>query len=269
MKYAFMTFSCPELSLDDALALAKRLGYDGIEPRIVAKHKHGIEIEADAATREAAKAKAEAAGVALSCVATSCKYADPSAEQEQLDTTLGAIDLAADVGAPCIRVFGGVLPEGMKRGDAMDQLVKCLSAVADRAAERDVTVCMETHDDWCNPEHVAEVMERVDHSAIAVNWDIMHPVRRAGSTIDASFQALQPWIRHLHVHDGITEADGAAKLAPIGTGIVDHRRAIELLLGMDYQGFISGEWINWEPYETCLPRELATMKGYEQELAGA
>ncbi|MDO9465317.1 MAG: hypothetical protein Q7J67_08480 [bacterium] len=32
-----------------------------------------------------------------------------------------------------------------------------------------------------------------------------------------------------------------------------------------YDDFLSGEWINWEPYETHLPRELSTMKRYEQE----
>ena len=170
MKYSFMTFSCPELGLDEALSLAKRLGYDGIEPRIDAEHKHGVERDADAAVRAAAREKAEASGVALACVATSCKYADPAAEQEQVETTDQAIDLAADVGAPCIRVFGGVLPEGMSREDATAQVVKCLSAVADHAQERGVTLCVETHDHWCDPAHLAEVIRRVNRPAIAVNW---------------------------------------------------------------------------------------------------
>ena len=39
-------------------------------------------------------------------------------------------------------------------------------------------------------------------------------------------------------------------------------------MGSDYQGYLSGEWIGWEPYDVHLPRELATMKGYERELAG-
>jgi len=33
MKYAFMSFSCPELNLDQMLALARRFAYDGIEVR--------------------------------------------------------------------------------------------------------------------------------------------------------------------------------------------------------------------------------------------
>ena len=48
MKYAFMTFSTPALNLDDVLATAKQYGYDGIEPRLDAGHKHGVEVAASA-----------------------------------------------------------------------------------------------------------------------------------------------------------------------------------------------------------------------------
>ncbi|MBN2584380.1 MAG: hypothetical protein JXL80_15065, partial [Planctomycetes bacterium] len=101
--------------------------------------------------------------------------------------------------------------------------------------------------------------------AVAVNWDVMHPVRAGGSTMDLAFETLQPWIEHLHVHDGTRTLD-KLELAPIGTGDFDHRRVIELLAGMDYDGYISGEWINWEPVEVHLPRELATLKRYESEV---
>jgi sugar phosphate isomerase/epimerase len=117
---------------------------------------------------------------------------------------------------------------------------------------------METHDAWCDPKNVAEVMKQVNHPAIGVNWDIMHPVRTGHATIDESFEALKPWIRHLHIHDASKET---GKLVPIGQGFIDHRRAIELLLTISYDGYMSGEWINWEdPYEVHLPRELATLK---------
>jgi hypothetical protein len=39
-----------------------------------------------------------------------------------------------------------------------------------------------------------------------------------------------------------------------------------LLLTINYEGYISGEWIGWsDPYEVHLPRELATLKQYEKE----
>jgi sugar phosphate isomerase/epimerase len=123
---------------------------------------------------------------------------------------------------------------------------------------------VETHDHWCDPDDLAAVLRRVNHPAVAANWDIMHPVRAARKTIDQAFQTLQPWIRHLHVHDGgIPEP---CVLKPIGQGEIDHRRALELLLQSGYAGYISGEWIDWEPWATHLPRELVTLKRYEQEI---
>lgn len=261
MKYSFMTFSCPQLTLDEVLSLAKRIGYDGVEPRIVSRHKHGIETDTDSATRREIKTKFADSGIVPCCVATSCRYADPANNQQMVDETLRCIDLAADIGAPRIRVFGGQMGEGLSREEAVELVAKSLRGIADHAGERGVIVCMETHDAWCDPNNVAEVMKRVNHPAIGVNWDIMHPVRTGHATIDESFEALRPWIKHVHIHDASRET---GKLVPIGQGFIDHRRAIELLPTISYDGYMSGEWINWEdPYEVHLPRELATLKGYE------
>lgn len=259
MNYAFMTFSTPDLSLDEALAVARRFGHDGIEPRVAAGHRHGIELLTSAPARDEIRRKAQDSGVALCCIATSCKYADPIQSTGMAEETLHYIDLAGDVGCPRLRVFGGQIPEGVSREAATDLLVEALGRVAEYAADRGVTVCLETHDDWCHPEHVAAVMRRLDHPSIGVNWDIMHPVRRGDATMDTAFETLQPWIRHLHIHDGggLGEDWG---FRPIGHGVIDHRRALELLHATDYDGYLSGEWINWEPYEVHLPRELESLK---------
>ena len=262
MKYSFMTFSCPDLTLDEVLALAKRVGYDGVEPRLVSKHKHGIETDIDAAQRAEIKKKFADSGIAPCCVATSCTYADPANTEKMRDSTLKAIDLAADIGSNRIRVFGGKIGKGLSREDAIDLVAKSLSNVAEHAKSRGVYVCMETHDDWCDPKNVSAVMAKVNQPFIAVNWDIMHPVRTGLASIDESFEILRPWIKHLHIHDANKET---GKLTPIGTGFIDHRRAIELLKTISYDGYLSGEWISWEdPYEVHLPRELSILKNYEK-----
>jgi len=259
MKYSFMSFSTPSLSFAEMLDAALRYGYDGIEPRLDAKHAHGVEVGATASERERLRRLAAERGVHIACLATSVKYADPADTGEMVRQTHERIDLAGDVGSPAIRVFGGKIPEDITREQAIDRLVRALREVADHAAQRRVTICLETHDDWCDPAHVAAVLERVNHPAIAANWDIMHPVKRGGATMESAFEALKPWIRHLHIHDGTD-----AGLVPIGTGDIDHRRAVELLKTIDYAGFISGEWINWEPYDIHLPRELGAIKAYER-----
>ena len=261
MKYAFMSFSTPELTLDEMLATAAKYGYDGIEPRLFANHAHGVEVTLTAAERKEVKEKAANSGVALACIATSCRYADPESSAENVEVTKECIDLAGDLGAPTIRVFGGKLGEGLSREDATELLAGSLASVADLAAQRDVLVCVETHDAWTNPPHLAAVMEQVNHPNIVINWDIMHPVRVSGVTMDDAFAVVKPWIRHVHFHDGAR--DGTIGLSPIGEGIIDHRSAAKLLMSIPYEVYLSGEWINWEPHQTHLPRELATMKSYE------
>ncbi len=76
-----------------------------------------------------------------------------------------------------------------------------------------------------------------------------------------AFSTLKPWVQHVHFHDGTSEG-----LVPIGTGTIDHKLALELLSGVGYSGYLSGEWIKWEPYQVHLPREIATMKAYEKQL---
>lgn len=263
LRYAFMTFSTPELALDDVLATAARFGYDAVEPRLDVKHAHGIEVAATPAERRAIRATVARSTVKLACLATSLTYANPAMRDERLIETHARIDLAGDLGVPCLRVFGGQIPAGVTREQAVATLVDSLRSVADHAAARSVTLCVETHDDWCDPAHVAQVLRTVNHPAIAANWDIMHPVRTGKASIEQSFAVLRPWIRHLHVHDGVGQN---LQMVPIGSGEIDHRAALRLLLDAGYTGCISGEWIGWERCATHLPRELATLKCYELEL---
>ncbi len=266
MRYAFMTFSTPDQTLEQCLDIAKQYGYDGIEPRMDSGHKHGIELDTTAAQRSTIAETAARSGIALCCLATSLRYGDPAQADEMIDDTHQRIDLAADCGIPTMRVFGGPFPDDLSREDAIEQVAGCLANVADHAAERDVVLCVETHDAWCDPTHLAAVIKTVNHPAVKVNWDIMHPVRAAGFTIDASFDTLKPWIRHIHFHDGIQGEK--LQMVPIGEGAIDHKQAIRRMMELDdWNGTFSGEWIRWQPYDEHLPRELDTMKRYEAELS--
>ena len=263
MKYSFMSFSCPELTLNEILSMAKEFGYDGIEPRISSNHRHGVEFDANQIQRKEIRQTAIDTGIAIGCVATSCRYADLKTNQDMVHDTMKAIDLTADIGSSRIRVFGGKIGDDLDRNAAVDLVAKSLLSIADHASERGVTICMETHDDWCNPTDVAAVMKKANHPAIAVNWDIMHPVRRSYATIEESFEVLKPWIQHLHIHDGSAQTS----LLPIGEGDIDHKSAIERLSTISFDGYLSGEWIGWnDPYRNYLPRELQTLKRYQDEL---
>ncbi len=263
MKFSFMTFSCPELEWAKVVEVARRFGYEGVEPRAQAGHRHGIEPEASPRERAAARKAAEDAGVEIACLATSCRYvlADPGERAAMVEESRRLIELADEVGAGRMRVFGGNIPEGMSREEAAAVAAESLRQVGEEAGAAGVVVCVETHDAWRDARHLASLLRAVDHPNVQANWDIMHPVR-AGMTIDEAFAAIGPWVRHCHFHDG-KEVEGRFRLCPVGEGVVDHRRAVELLRGAGYEGFLSGEWINWEDgWEEHLPRELARIRSY-------
>lgn len=262
MNYSFMSFSAPKLSFDELLDTAVKYGYDGIEPRIGSGHAHKIEPGVDEDFLADAKSKAAEKGIKLACIATSARYSDPATTAENIALTRSAVDIAASLGVPVIRVFGGPIPEGLKREDSFKSIVGALKEVAPYAEKKGVILCVETHDDWCDPNDVKNIIETVDHPNVMVNWDIMHPCLREGFNIEDSFNILKPYIHHVHVHDGVREGN-KSELRPIGEGAVDHKKAVELLKECGYKGFISGEWISWEPYDIHLPREIKTLRSYE------
>jgi len=264
MRYSFMSFSCPQLSLGEMLALALRAGYDGIEPRLDANHRHGVEIDTDSKQRAAIRELAQESGIAICCLATSCRFTDPATTEESLHAAHEVIDLASDVGAPVIRVFGGVFPESFSRQEAILRVASSLRILVDHARSRAVTICIETHDAWCNPSHVVEVMERVNDPVIGVNWDIQHPIRACNWSVDKAYEVLRPWIRHVHFHDGTLNQD-RLEMKPAGEGVYHLDRVVELLLKDHYSGFLSGEWFEWSDYETYLPKEVSMMRLLENQ----
>jgi len=265
MYLSFMTFVCPEYELDKALAIAIRYGYEAIEPRAQEGHKHGIEVSTTKKERARIKAQFADTGIKMSCLATSCRYAlaDERDRQQMIETTKQHIELAADCGAPTIRVFGGPTPEGMDFADAKKYVSDSLAAVADFAKDHNVYVCLETHDAYCRAADAAEVVARVAHPNIAINWDMLHCIR-AGETMAEAFNHVRAYVRHTHVHDGIWPADNPADLTItlMGEGMVPHDEAVRLLASIDYQGALSGEWIAAFEPEEILPHDAARLREY-------
>ena len=265
LKYSFMSFSTPQLTLEETMRLARQLGYAGIEPRVESGHRHGIELNATAESRREAREMAIDSGVAICCIATGCELADPSHQAKHIDDLLRYIDLAADVGAARVRVFGGQFPENISRAQAIDLLASGLRAVAPHAASRGVRVCLETHDAWTHPNYIAGVMRAVEHTAVGVNFDLWHPTRQSGVPLENAFDSLRNWIDHCHFHDGLLRLDQVGWRA-IGAGELDLSGFVRLLRAARYEGYVSGEWIDWEPAEVHLPRELAAMRKIEHEV---
>ena len=246
IKLSTMTSVCPDMSLDTIISAMKRHGYEGLEPRLGWGHAAGIETDMTVAERSEARKKIEAAGLAFSCIATGAKLAAPGAREllDSIRETRKAIDLAADLGAALIRTFGG--PRGA--GDLhwiVKRTADAYREVVDYAAQRDVAILMETHDEWCVSAQVRAVIEEVDYTNLRALWDIMHPQRfmeRPAETM-ANIGHLTA---HVHAHDGIYDKPGEkiTTLGNIGKGAIDHATPLELLSKAGFDGYFSLEIIH-------------------------
>lgn len=268
MKYAFTSFSLVEAGLDELFAAARLYGYDAVELRLDSDHRHGVELATNARDRVRLREQIENSDIEVVCLCSSVRLADPRTVDDSLTSGTASIELAGDLGVKLVRVFGGPVPDVISRKDAQSSVVAGLRSLGDHAARHDVTLCLETHDDWSAPQRLADVMTEVDHPHVGILWDVWHPARAAGTSPAESHDLLAPWIRHVHIHDGKLRLD-RLEFSPIGQGDIDHLEILALLTAQGYSGTLSGEWLSWEPGSVHLPRERKQMARYEALLDAA
>ena len=245
IRLATMSSVCPDWSLDQIVEGMKRHGYQGLEPRVEWGHACGIEATLSAEERRHVKERMEGEGLAICCVATGARMALPESRERasQVEDLRKYIDLAADLGSRYVRTFGGQRDQDKPLNMVVDYVAEGYLEVVDRAADRGVTVLMETHDDWCCSAPVRAVIERVDHANLQVLWDFMHP-QRMMEVPEETFLAIGMLTRHTHAHDGDYDEAGRMLVGALGEGIIDHDMPLNLLKRGGYNGYFSVEVIH-------------------------
>jgi sugar phosphate isomerase/epimerase len=203
MRFSLLTYELgKDMELPELLEIVQWSGLDGVEFRAELGHRHGVELERTAEERQAIGDRCRAAGVAIACLATGCKFEDPQAErrQEDVDRAKRYVDLAADIGAPRIRVFGNAFPEGSDRGEVVANVGAALRDIAGHAATRDVDVCLEMHGDFYWWEYTLRAVELANHPRVGIvhNCD---PREMSYGPISGFYEPLKQHVRHVHLHD--------------------------------------------------------------------
>ena len=283
-KTAFSTLSCPDWSFQELIENGRRYGYDGVEIRLLQRETDLLSRPEFAPSERAARRRElKDSGFRVCGLASSVRFHDEhkAAREQQLETGRRYLDLAAELGADFIRVFGDVLqatesgsvpieevtPD--RRQQTVRQVAEGLQTLGEYAEPLGLGVVIETHGDYADTTIVQETMSQVDCSAAGVLWDTHHPWRFFGEPLAESFARLQPRIGHTHWKDSIirpapnvSEESGAA--ADHAHGLMSgHRHAdyvlfrggefpavecMRLLRGIAYDGWFSYEWEKmWHP----------------------
>jgi sugar phosphate isomerase/epimerase len=255
-QIAFSTLSCPDWDWDQIVTAAQTYGYDALELRgylnsMDLPSAEPFTIQNRASTRR----RLEDIGIAVCCISSSGVVA-----QANLDHVRAHCELASALGAPMVRVFGGNLPEGTPRQEAIAHAAITLRSFGDAAQAEGVQIVLETHDAFSTGESVAELLAATDHPSVYALWDLHHPYRQ-GESPEETCRYLAGKIRHVHIKDS---KDGAYTL--FGEGDVPLDAMLALLRATNYDGPISVEWEKrWHPEiadpEIALPQYARKMRG--------
>ena len=250
MKLAFSTLGCPDWDLPRITAAAREWGYDAVELRALGGSldllgRHEFSTQQIARTR----ADLDSQGIAICCVDTSCTFhsPDPSERAAQVQLALDHAELAAQLGAPSIRVFPDRIQPGALREETRDWIVSCLQEIAERMS-REVDVALETHGDFARAESAVEIATLANHPKVKLIWDVANSVA-AGDTVRDAARTVQPYLAHIHLRDA-KPVHGAEHWLPVlaGSGRVSFSETLATIRELNYDGYISFEWEKyWHP----------------------
>ena len=237
------------------------LGYDGVEWTMSHLNPHGD----PRAARQAVDAT-RAAGLEVSelVVQQDPVTLDEGQRAAVMDTTLKAIDLAAELGISTINVFTGPAPwdpaapklnADITERAAWDLVSSAFEAWLTRAEQRKVTLAVETvfgmlvHDYYT----LLELNRRFSSSALRVNWDPSHAVLHGQDPI-FPITALGDKIAHFHLKDAVGTAQSLDLMAfpMLGEGRVDWTAFFEAASEIGYEGFYSVEYESFGYYAKVL-----------------
>lgn len=266
MRLAFTTLACSTWTFEQVADAAVRYGYAALELRLLDGELVTPTLSADQQAR--VRRVCADANLELCCLDTSLKVADPGAALEE---GYDYLELAAALGTPLIRVFGGAPPDESLE-IAAARAGERLMALAERGRTLGVRVALETHDSFAAGRSVAAALDSVTDDYAGALWDTLHPVR-VGETADETLDLIGGRLLHMHVKDGNVQPN-INECRLLGEGTVPVQAILRALAAYGYDDWLAVEWEKkWQPQiaepDEALPQYAQTLRTYLRELGVA
>jgi len=229
---SFVSTLFPAASFGELVQIARRLGAQGLEPRLGARHAHGLELAAGPDERRAIRDALAQGGVTVSDIGSPGHIGESPASD-----FAAYARLATDVGARGIRVFYDDPKEGEEHARWVDRIRAGLRAVEAELGADAARLWVENHGASSRSDAIAEI----GGDAVGVVWDVAHSAS-AGEGVEESWRGFGRRVRHVHVKDWRKNPDGSwARAVPLFDGDLPITDALALLVRVGYAGFVSAE----------------------------
>lgn len=247
LPIGFSTLGCPSWDWGKILDFAQQNGFAAVELRgLQGTMDLPSRREFGAARLEQSKKEIADRGLRISCVSSSANLHRAGQEHEkQLADARRFIDLASQLAAPYVRVFGNKLTG--PRAPALEHIATSLDELGDYAGPKNVTVLLESHGDFTDSPTLGEILERAASPHVGLLWDAHNTYVDGKEDPAVTVRQLRKYIRHTHLKDSRRQG-GEDHYVLTGRGEVPVKRQVELLVEAGYAGYYSFEWEKaWHP----------------------
>jgi sugar phosphate isomerase/epimerase len=255
MTIGFSSLGCPDLSLEETLALAARHGIGAVELRALGGSLDlPAYLEVTYGSPAALAEKLRDVTTSIVSLDTSLRLMDCTAADRE--ACLRFVPWAEALRVPRLRVFDG--GRSLDDGD----LAKAVGVLNWwEKLRRDhgwrVDLMVETHDALVTSPAVQRLMAAVPETAIL--WDAHHTWKKGGEDPVFTWQAIGSSVCHIHVKDSVSRSSANASFAYVlpGSGEFPMRSLVRALHGGEYAGPVCLEWEKlWHPDLATLDEAL-------------
>jgi len=224
------------MSYEDFIEEGYRLGLDGVELTLYWLPSK------DSSYFKKLKRLALFRGLPISCAGISTNFCSPdnSKREGMIKAVEEGLDIAYELGAPCLRVFGGYVPEGYTEAQATEWAIGALKTCVSYAEDKGVVIAMENHGGiTARADNVLKIVKGVDSPWFRINLDI-------GNYRESTYDEIAKTVPYtVHIHGKIS----------VGGGVkIDYERIKEILETGGNNGFLSIEYEEKEDPKIDVPR---------------
>jgi len=188
-------------------------------------------------------------------VGNSFTYAQPEKRAEAVQMVKKWVDISVILGAPCIRVFAGGVPEGSTFEEAMKWTVQCLEECLDYAKPKGVIIALENHGGITSTaDQVNLILESVSGSYLEERW--------LGTNLDLGNYRGNPYkeIEKAVPYAVTTHAKTDIYVDNSGRQDADFEKITKILNKAGYKGCLSIEYEGEEDPMTAMPKFVNYLK---------
>ncbi|MDA0831726.1 MAG: sugar phosphate isomerase/epimerase [Planctomycetota bacterium] len=174
------------------------------------------------------------------------------AREQQLAYTRQWIDNAAIMGAPCIRIFAGTIPQGDTEEAARERCISAIDEAVEYAATKGVILALENHGGiTATPEQILKIITAVKPSPwFGVNFD------------GGNFHTADPYASLEQIAPYTVNAQLKVEVTPEGQPKQpsDLKRMVGVLKDAGYRGYLVLEYEAEEEPHEAIPRHLQELR---------